>query len=143
MPWDITQLQRQFDTAQNKRVVQFLITEHPSAHSDCTDELFHASRHIKQRLSYCPNPQAYAYYFLHTHSNIIYALALGMKTVVFRLPTDAVEDALQKGGVPFEKISKEWISFVPFRNEEPLTITRNEMVQWCQKAFEYASRLSA
>jgi hypothetical protein len=94
-------------------------------------------------MSYCPNPQAYAYYFLHTQDNIIYALALGMKTLVFRLPSDARENVLSKGGELFEEISKEWISFVPFRNEEPLNTTRNEMAHWCQKAFEYASTLSA
>jgi hypothetical protein len=138
MPWDTRELLLRFNKPQNKNVIHYLIAEHPSAHSDCTEELFLASHYISNRQSFCPKPQAYAYIFLHTTDNIIYALAVGMNTLTFRLPPTVRTEALGNGGTLFHGLSDEWISFEAFHLDKPLSEARAAMARWCRHAHDFA-----
>ncbi len=136
--WDTTELKARFSGAENAAVVQYLEEQHPSAHSDVAEEMLIASEGIKDRHYHCPNGMQCSYIFLHTRDGVIYSLAVGMKTLGFRLPKQEVQNALAEGGEIFSELGDHWVSFNPFRVDEPTVKTRARMKRWCESAYRFA-----
>jgi hypothetical protein len=141
MVWNTTELQKRFDRGENRGVIRYLEFHHPSAHSDIATELLRAAEGLPHRQWYCPDTNLYAYVLLYTPSGIIYALAVGMATLVFRLPAKSIQAALAEDGESFLEIGSEWVSFNPFQPDAPPTKTQAQMKHWCEIAYAYASAL--
>lgn len=141
MAWDTTELKTRFNRVANSAVIRYLESHHPSAHSDIASELTDAAKALPHRHWYCPDKWSYAYVFLHTPSGIIYGLAVGMSTLLFRLPQEKIPAALSGGGEPFHELGPEWVSFYPFHPDVPRIQMQARMKQWCEAAYHHASSL--
>lgn len=73
---------RDLETARNRPVLRHI--EGLSAHSDIVDALATALTPLGDVQRFCPDPQAYRYEVASTRG-VIFALALGMNTIGFRL----------------------------------------------------------
>jgi hypothetical protein len=73
MVWDVSELHRRFDRAQNAEVLGFLTQKPPLAHSDLSDELLKSEAGLPGVVSYCPDVQGYAFVLLHTDNHLIFA----------------------------------------------------------------------
>jgi len=136
--WDTTELKARFSRMENATVIRYLELHHPSAHSDVAEEMLIAADRIKDRRCYCPDGSQYAYCFLHTSTGVIYSLAVGMQNLIFRLPEDEIPMALADSGEMFSEIGDHWVSFNPFRIDEPTARTRARMKGWCESAHRFA-----
>lgn len=135
MVWEITELQRRFSGDQNVEVVGFLTREHPSAHSDVTDELQKAAVGLPGVGWFCPDVQRYAYMVLHSKQDLIFGIALGMSELVLKLPEDQIAAAVRDGGEPRLDIGNHWIRFNPFVSSVSMADTRSKLRHWCRVAF--------
>jgi len=135
MAWEITELQRRFSGNQNVEVVGFLTREHPSAHSDVTDELSKAAEGLPGVGWFCPDVQRYAYLVLHSKQDLIFGIAIGMSGLVLKLPADQNPAARLDGGEPRPEIGSGWICFNPFASPTNMAGTRAKLRHWCRVAF--------
>lgn len=101
-----------------------------SAHSDVADALTVALKPLGDVQPFCPNPQQYRYVVASTRG-VIFALALGMDTIGFRLDERMKTRALASGGVPFPECGNEWVSFTLFRDDWP----KIDLEFWARKAY--------
>jgi hypothetical protein len=138
MPWNTAELKRRFDLPAIKDVIRYLETTHPSAHSDVTTELGVAAGGLPGVESYCPNASAYAYDLLHTAEGVVFALAVGMKALVFRLPTASLDAARAEGGEQRSGLAAGWVCFDPFRADQPRELCRGRMRRRARLAHAYA-----
>ncbi len=141
MRWDTTALKTRFNRSENDAVIRYLETHHPSAHSDIASELLDAAQGLPHRHWYCPDKWSYAYVFLHTPSGTIYGLAVGMRTLLFRLPQAEMPAALAEGGEAYKELGPEWVSFYPFHPDIPRAQMQARMKHWCTAAYHHASSL--
>jgi hypothetical protein len=139
MVWELTELQRRFSGDQNAEAVCFLSREHPSAHSDVTDELSKAAEGLPGVGWFCPDVQGYAYMVLHSKQDSIFGIALGMNDLVLKLPEDQIAAARQDGGEPRPDIGNSWICFNPFASPTNMAGTRAKLRQWCRVAFYHSA----
>jgi hypothetical protein len=135
MVWDVSELNRRFDSAQNAEALSFLVQAHPSAHSDLSDELLKSTAGLSGVGSYCPDVQSYAFVLLHTESNLIFGMALGMNDMVFKLPANQIQQARMDGGEPRQDIGTGWIRFNPFAVPTDMPGTRAKLHRWCRVAL--------
>jgi hypothetical protein len=98
------------------------------------EKLFNISRHLTEQQRYCPNPQQYAYFIHYVTSGVVFAVAVGMLDLVFRLPNEAVSEALADGGEAFSDLPTEWVTF------DEATPT-NKLKRWCEVAYRNALSL--
>jgi len=101
-----------------------------SAHSDVADALTIALKPLGDVQPFCPNPQQYRYVVASTRG-VIFALALGMDTIGFRLDERMKTRALASGGAPFPECGNEWVSFTLFRDDWP----KIDLEFWARKAY--------
>jgi hypothetical protein len=141
MAWDTATLKTRFNRPENGEVIRYLETHHPSAHSDVASELLDAAKGLPHLHWYCPDKWSYAYVFLHTPSGIIYGLAVGMRTLLFRLPQEGIPTALSEGGELCKELGPEWVSFCPFHPDIPRARMQAQMRRWCEAAYHHASSL--
>jgi len=141
MRWDTTALKTRFNRPENDAVIRYLETHHPSAHSDIASELLDAAQGLPHRHWYCPDKWSYAYVFLHTPSGTVYGLAVGMRTLLFRLPQAEMLAALAEGGEAYKELGPEWVSFYPFHPDIPRAQIQARMKHWCAAAYHHASSL--
>ena len=89
---------------------------------------------------YCPDTDNHAYYLAHTPDGVIFAAALGMSALMYRLPKQSMSGALVKGGETLKELDEPWVSFNPFwpENEKKDKIDMDEMQNWCKLAYHYA-----
>lgn len=139
MTWDTSELRRRFLKPGNADVIGYLSRHHPSAHSDLTDELFLAADPDGTEKSYCPDGPSYAYVLLYTGIDIIYAIAIGMKQIAFRLPTSSISAARLDGGEGDPQIGSHWITFRIFQPGNNITVERARLKHWCGIAALHAS----
>jgi hypothetical protein len=125
MPQDIP---RDLETDRNRPVLRHI--EGLSAHSDIVDALAAALRPLGDVQRFCPDPQACGYELASTRG-VIFAVALGMNTIGFRLDERMKGRALASGGAPFPECGPEWVSFTLFRGDWP----RIDLEFWARKAY--------
>lgn len=108
------------------------IRQHPelSAHDDVASVLHAAARGLGGVRQYCPAPAAYAYVVLHTADQRIFAIAYGQNGLAFRLPPEALPDALADGGTAAAELGPGWVSFPPWGS--------SNLPRWCKLAGDHA-----
>jgi hypothetical protein len=122
------------ETVRNRPVLRHI--EGLSAHSDIVDALAGALMPLGDVQRFCPDPQAYRYELAST-KRVIFAVALGMDTVGFRLDERMKTRALSSGGAPFPECGPEWVAFTLFRDDWP----RIDLEFWARKAYMAAREL--
>jgi hypothetical protein len=119
---------RDLETILNRPVLRHI--EGLSAHSDVVEALAAALKPLGDVQHFCPDPQKYRYVLAST-KGVIFAVALGMDTIGFRLDERMKTRALASGGAPFPECGKEWVSFTLFRDDWP----RLDLEFWARKAY--------
>lgn len=142
MAWDTSELRRRFSKPVNSDAIRFLTSQHPSAHSDVTDELFRAAGPDGVGRSFCPDRRSYAYFLLHTGRDIIYAIAAGMSQIVFRLPARSIARARLDGGEADLLIGPHWNAFRIFRPNTDVSVERGRLKHWCGIAARHADDIA-
>ena len=119
---------------------QFLKHYQPSAHTDIVQLLVESAKDLADVKFYCPDTDNHAYYLAHTRDGVIFAAALGMSALMYRLPKQSMSGALVKGGEILADIGEPWVSFNPFWPETEKTDHANlaDMKQWCKLAYHHA-----
>lgn len=130
----------ELDRPENQQIITFLKQYQPSAHTDMVQLLVNATKDLSDINFYCPDTDNHAYYLAHTPDGVIFAAAIGMSALMYRLPKQSMSSALVKGGEIFSEIGEPWVSFNPFwpdnnKSDEELI---KEMKQWSNLAYHYA-----
>ena len=125
---------RDLETLLNRSVLRHI--EGLSAHSDIVEALGTALSPLGDVQHFCPDPAEYRYYVASTRG-VIFAVALGMSTIGFRLDERMRNRALVSGGVTFPECGPEWVSFTPFRADWP----QIDLEFWARKAYVAAREL--
>jgi hypothetical protein len=125
---------RDLETVRNRPVLRYI--EGLSAHSDIVEALATAFKPLGDVQHFCPDPAEYRYYVASTRG-VIFAVALGMNTIGFRLDDRMKSRALASGGAPFLECGPEWVSFTLFRDDWP----RIDLEFWARKAYVVAREL--
>jgi len=125
-------LDPRFERPENAELLAYLRRQQPSAHSDVASVLADSARALPDVISWCPDPQAYAFVALATRERRVFALARGMRSLVFALPAADHAEALAQGGRPCPEIGREWIEWQAF----PAT----DFARWCKRAHDHAAR---
>ncbi len=136
----IEELDDELDRSENRQMIDFLKLYQPSAHSDLVQLLVKSTEDLPDIKFYCPDTDNHAYYFVHTPDGVIFAAAIGMSALMFRLPKQSMSSALVKGGEIFKEIGEPWVSFNPFwpDNDNKDQVNMFEMKQWASFAYRYA-----
>ncbi len=131
------------DRAENKSMIAFLKQYQPSAHADLVDLLTRSASDLPNVIFYCPDTDNYAYYLAHTRGGVMFAAAIGLSGLMYRLPNQAMSGALVKGGEVLKEVGDNWINFNPFWPEkgEAGKNTIKEMQHWCKLAYHHALSL--
>lgn len=125
---------------ENQQIIGFLKQYQPSAHTDLVQRLVESCKELPQIKFYCPDTDNYAYYLAHTPNGVVFAAAIGLSALMYRLPKQAMSGAIVKGGEIFKDIGEPWVSFNPFWPEDQSLnkVNAAEMKQWCKLAYYYA-----
>ena len=124
------------ETSINRAVLRHI--ECLSAHSDIADALATALKPLGDVQCFCPDPQKYRYVLASTRG-VIFAVALGMDTIGFRLDERMKLRALANGATPFPECGNEWVSFTLFRDDWP----KPDLEFWARKAYVVARAVDA
>ena len=125
---------KNLETARNQPVLRHI--ESLSAHSDIVEALGAALKPLGDVQCFCPDPAQYRYVIAST-KGIIFAVALGMDTMGFRLDERMKSRALASGGASFPECGPEWVSFTLFRADWPPI----DLEFWARKAYVAAREL--
>ena len=130
----------ELDLPENQQMIDFLKQHQPSAHMDIVQLLVESAEDLTDIKFYCPDTDNHAYYLAHTPNGVIFAAAIGMSALMYRLPKQSMSGALVKGGEIFKDIGEPWVSFNPFWPEDEKKGKANmpEMKQWCKLAYHHA-----
>ena len=139
MAWDTTELDRRCGLEQNLLVVRYLKSRHPSAHSDVGSLLVSASGRLAGRRVYCPAAEDYAYTLLHDERGVIFALAVGMRTLLFRLRPEDVPEDLRPLLRPSPLIRIGWLAYQAFDKDVPAAEMRRTVERLCELALARAA----
>lgn len=115
-------------TSINRQVLDHI--EDLSAHSDVTEALTTALKPLGDVQVFCPDLRTYRYVAAST-KGVIFAVALGMNTISFRLDARMTARALASGAVPFPECGDAWVSFTLFREDWP----KVDLEFWARKAY--------
>lgn len=130
----IPSIPTQLATSVNRQVLGYI--ECMSAHSDVADALAAALKPLGDVQLFCPDPQTYLYVAAST-KGVIFAIALGMDTIGFRLDACMKTRALASGGVPYPECGNEWVSFTLFRDDWP----KVDLEFWARKGYVAAREI--
>jgi hypothetical protein len=128
------------DRDENSSMIEFLKRYQPSAHADIVDLLTKSAANLADVNFYCPDTDNHAYYLAHTRGGIMFAAAVGLSGLLYRLPNQAISGALVKGGEIFKELGDNWVNFNPFWPEDEnnsKTIVK-DMQHWCKLAYHHA-----
>ena len=136
----VKEFEGDLDRPENAQIIQFLKQHQPSAYADIVQLLVESAKDLSDVKFYCPDTDNHAYYLAHTPDGVIFAAAMGMSALMYRLPKQSMSAALMKGGEVFPEIGEPWVSFNPFWPEEEKTdkVNMDDMKQWCNLASHYA-----
>jgi hypothetical protein len=142
----VKEFEGQLDRPENQQIIKFLKAFQPSAHTDIVQLLVKSVSDLPDVQFYCPDTDNHAYYLAHTRDGVIFAAAIGMSALMFRIPPQSMSEALQKGGEVFQEVGEPWVSFNPFwpENEDPqqsrvATLDMAELKRWSHLASQFAS----
>jgi hypothetical protein len=79
---------------------------------------------------------------LHTKANVIFAIAIGMLKIDFRLPPTLVSSATGSGEGAHSNVGADWLSVPPFPRGEPRAEVDTRLKRWCEAAYQYAQALA-
>ena len=135
------ELEGLLDRPENAQIIKFLNDYQSSAHGDIVQLLVESANELPDVKFYCPDTDNYGYYLAHTVDGIIFAAAIGMSALMYRLPKQSMSAALTKGGEVFSEIGEPWVSFNPFwpEDEKKRNVNVSEFKHWCNLAFHYAT----
>ena len=131
-----------FKIPANRDVIEFIRRENPFAHSDIGDALIRLGKLVPGAQYYCPSFSSLAYVVLHTRANLIFAIAIGMLKIDFRLPLALVGSAIESGEGDLSAIGADWLSVPPFPRGEPRAEVDARLHRWCEAAYQYAQALA-
>ncbi len=132
-----------FKIPPNRAVIEYITRHNPSAHSDIGSELIRLARLIPGAQYYCPSYSSLAYVVLHTEANLIFAIAIGMLKIDFRLSAAPVREAIAAGEGEQSDIGVDWLSVRPFPKGELRAIVEARLIRLCQSAYQYAQTPAA
>jgi len=128
------QIPASLETQVNRTVLRHI--EGLSAHSDIAEALAIALKPLGDVQQFCPDPQKYRWAAASTRG-VIFAVALGMDTIGFRLDERMQARALASGGAPFPECGTDWVLFKLFRDDWP----KIDLEFWARKAYLAAREL--
>ncbi len=136
----VKEFEGELSRAENEQIIQFLKQYQPSAHNDIVQLLVESASDLPDIKFYCPDTDNHAYYLAHTPDGVIFAAAVGMSALMYRLPKQSMSGALVKGGEILKEIGEPWVSFNPFwpETEKKQDFDIAEMKQWCKLAYHHA-----
>ena len=112
----------------NRQVLDWL--DRKSAHSDIADALRAAVKPLGDARLFCPDWGAYRYVIAFT-KRTIFALAVEMQAIGFRLDERMKDRALASGGAPYPEWGESWVRFTLFRDDWP----KVDLEFWARKAY--------
>jgi hypothetical protein len=131
-----------FKIPPNGAVIEYIRRVNPFAHSDVGDLLIRLGRQVPGAQHYCPSFSSFGYVVLHTRTNLIFAIAIGMLKIDFRLPPALIREALERGEAEPSEIGADWLSARPFPRGEARTVVEARLARWCEAACGYAMELA-
>ena len=131
-----------FKIPANRAFIEYIGRENPFAHSDIGDMLIRLGKPIPGAQYYCPSFSSLAYVVLHTKTNVIFAIAIGMLKIDFRLPPALVSKATGIGEGAHSYVGADWLSVRPFPRGEPRAEVETRLNRWCEDAYQYAQTLA-
>ncbi len=142
----VKEFEGQLDRPENQQIIKFLKAFQPSAHTDIVQLLVQSATDLPDVQFYCPDTDNHAYYLAHTRDGVIFAAAIGMSALMFRIPKSSMSEALQKGGEIFQEVGEPWVSFNPFwpevdhaQQNRVATLDMAELKRWFSLASQFAS----
>ena len=130
-----------FKIPANRAVIEYIRRENPFAHSDIGDVLIRLGKLVPGAQYYCPSFSSLAYVVLHTEANLIFAIAIGMLKIDFRLPPALVNEATGRGEGAHSFVGADWLSVRPFPRGEPRAEVDTRLNRWCKAAYQHAQTL--
>ena len=121
----------EIDNSSNRAVLAHLAGK--SAHSDVGEVLVNAAKPLGAASLFCPDWNACRYVVAST-GGVVFAFAVGMSQLAFRLDATMRERALVTGGVPIVGCGEGWVAFTLFRSDWPQVDTNF----WALKAYAFA-----
>lgn len=131
-----------FKLPANRAVIEYIRRENPFAHSDIGAVLIRLAKLVPEAQYYCPSFSSLAYVVLHTKANLIFAIAIGMLKIDFRLPAALVSEAIDRGEAEQSDIGTDWLSVRPFPGGESRAVVDARLARWCEAACQYAQALA-
>lgn len=104
-----------------------------SAHSDVSEALEGAIAPLGDAQSYCPDASRYRYRVVATRG-VVFAFAVGMGTIGFRLPPEFKDRALASGAESCSQAGRDWAAITVFRADWPVP----DLEFWARQAYVYA-----
>ena len=130
-----------FKIPANRAVIEYIRRENPFAHSDIGDVLIRLGKLVPGSQYYSPSFSSLAYVVLHTKANLIFAIAIGMLKIDFRLPPALVNGATARGEGAHSFVGADWLSVRPFPRGEPRAEVDTRLNRWCKAAYQHAQTL--
>jgi len=136
----VIEFEGELDRPENEQMIEFLKQYQPSAHADLVQILVESTKDLPSIKFYCPDTDNHAYYLAHTPDGVIFAAAIGLSALMYRLPKQSMSGALVKGGEIFKELGEPWVSFNPFwpDDEKKDQVNMSEMKQWSKLAYHHA-----
>jgi len=136
----VKEFECELNRPENEQIIAFLKLHQPSAHTDIVQLMVESTKDLPDVKFYCPDTDNHAYYLAHTSDGIIFAAAMGMSALMYKLPKQSMSGAIVKGGEIFKEIGDPWVSFNPFwpENEKNDKVNVTELKQWCKLAYHNA-----
>ena len=131
-----------FKIPANQAVIEYIRRENPFAHSDIGDLLIQLAKLVSGAQYYSPSFSSLAYVVLHTEANLIFAIAIGMLKIDFRLSRALVSEAIGRGEAEHSDIGADWLSVRPFPRGDPRDVVDARLKRWCEAASRYAQALA-
>jgi hypothetical protein len=100
----------------NKQVLEYIADK--SAHSDLSDAMMTALKPLGDVQLFCPDWAQYRYVVAST-KGIIFAFAVGMRALAFRLDETMKARALATGASAHTQCGDDWVLFEVFRSDWP------------------------
>ena len=118
------------DLPRNQDVAQYLARHRPSCHSDPGEALIRSAEKCGDWVAFSPSFRQCAFVALLTNRTV-FALAMGQRSVCYRLPGELRARALVTGAVQAGEIATDWVRFELFRPDWP----RPDLPFWTLRAY--------
>jgi len=117
-------------TRRNARVLAHL--EPLSAHGDLADRLLDAVQPLGAVQLFCADPAAFRALLAATEG-IVFAFAVGMGTIAYRLDGRMRPRAIETGGIPYPEAGEDWVAILHPRPDDDWPAP--DLRFWARKAY--------